>query len=263
MVLKELNILQIPIDKFDKVITKCIELVQIKLKTNLFNNINDSKWSVFDMMVSGFSNLCLNISNFYNKKGLFMPTNISMLLFLFGDCREHALLLIYLLNIYLYENKDKTYLIVPIYTSGGVNIDNKFFDLKYEHTFPIVINLKTKNIFSIDALYHKTKIVKFPDVENMNKKIKLFDKDIFISGKYLNNKYKNKDYLIKLINWFSEIKCEYSNNKLLNENFFVYGINFELPDIKYVFDKCFNDNIVNNLLNSKLCRNKSFIHPKC
>jgi hypothetical protein len=247
-ILIKLDILNMPIEKLNIVIEKCIEFIQTRLNTNLFNNTN-SKWSILDSMVSGFSNLCLNISNFNNKKGVFMPTNLSMLLYLFGDCREHCLLLTYLLNIYLYYNNNKNYLVYPIYIMGGINIDT----LNNEHTFPILIDILKKKIICIDALHHKSKIVKNPKYENNNFEIKLFKENIYIGGIYLNE---NKDYLIKFVNWFSNIKPEYSISKLLNDNYYVYGINFDLPSIENIFDNCFNKKIIKHLLNSQLCRKK-------
>lgn len=112
--------MDIPISNIKLVIEKCIELVQEKLKTFLFNDIKKTRWIQFDEILNSFRNMCMNIETYEKFKNKFVPTNLSMLLYFTGDCREHRLLLLYLMRIYLYYNdtNDK-YLVESIYTNGG------------------------------------------------------------------------------------------------------------------------------------------------
>ena len=261
-ILEEYGIMGIPISNIKLVIEKCIELVQEKLKTFLFNDIKKSRWIQFDEITNSFRNMCMNIESYEKYKDKFVPTNLSMLLYFTGDCREHRLLLLYFMRIYLYYNdKNDKYLVEPIYTNGGhgelVNKKMIFVDHDYEHTFPILINKITKDIIVIDALEHVTKIVKNPELENMSYKnieyIKIKNKVYYTSGYYRET---NKPYLVELVNWWSNTPCQYTDNIILNNKVYLYGIPFKPINIKYVFDKPFNNLIAKRLFNLKMCSPK-------
>ena len=79
-VLEEYGILDIPISNIKLVIEKCIELVQEKLKTFLFNDIKKSRWIQFDEILNSFRNMYMNIETYEKYKNKFVPTNLSMLL---------------------------------------------------------------------------------------------------------------------------------------------------------------------------------------
>ena len=252
-VLKLYDIMDIPISDIKLVIEKCIYLVQKKLKTYLFNDIKSTRWVVFDTIMDDFRNLCLGISDYYKYKGTFVPTNISMLLFLTGDCREHSLLLLYLIRTYLYFNdKNDIYYTTPIYTIFGYKKNNKFIP-EMEHTFPIFINKNTKSIIAIDALEHKTTLLPTPKVETTTWKDIEYKNNYYSTGYYI-NKNRDKGYF-KLVKWFSETPCEYiyANEFINNKNVFVYGIPFQRPNFKLVSDKQFNKKITYNLVRGKLC----------
>ena len=258
-IMEKCNIMDIPISNINDVVIACIQLVQDKLKTKLFLNVNDKKWSIFDTMTNSFRNLCLDIFSYSEYKNKFTPTNLSMLLFFTGDCREHCFLLLYLLRIYLhYNDTQNRYLVMPIYTSVGVNNSNdikqNYQNLYYEHTFPVLIDTQTKKIFAIDALLHKLGDV-FPSRENnLFKPIVGLDNNFYKSGLYIHGEHKGKDMLFSLVDWFSDTPCQYTDNKLMKNKVFLYGIPFKRPNIKYVFDDKFNYLITHNLINSKLCR---------
>ena len=261
-VLEEYGIIDIPISNIKLVIEKCIELVQEKLKTFLFNDIKKSRWIQFDEILNSFRNMCMNIETYEKFKHKFVPTSLSMLLYFTGDCREHRLLLLYLMRIYLYYNDtNDTYLVEPIYTNGGhgelVNNKMTFVDHNYEHTFPILINKTTQDIIVIDALEHVTKIVKNPELENMSYKniesIKIKNKVYYTSGYYRETK---KPYLVELVDWWSKTPCQYTDNKIFNNKVFLYGIPFKPINVKYVFDKSFNNLIAKRLFNSNMCSPK-------
>ena len=271
------GIMKIPISNFKKVLKECIVLCQDKLKTNYFNNLKKTRWSVFDTMVNNFRDLCLGISNYSRYKNKLVPTNLAMLMFFTGDCREHCLLLAYLVNIYLhYNDKEGIYYCLPIYTDGGhgevvnkkvkfIDDDNKikyysendekFVNEYYQHTFPIIINKQKKTIMTIDALHHKTKIVPQPRRENTFFHIKYINKHKGTNYYKVGYSRKNKaSYLIKLVDWYANVSCEYMKyNKFMKNKFFLYGIPFIKPNMKYVFDKDFNDTILNDLLRNRLC----------
>ena len=261
-VLEEYGILDIPISNIKLVIEKCIELVQEKLKTFLFNDIKKSRWIQFDEILNSFRNMCMNIETYEKYKNKFVPTSLSMLLYFTGDCREHRLLLLYLMRIYLYYNdiNDK-YLVEPIYTNGGhgelVNKKMTFVDHNYEHTFLILIDKTTQDIIAIDAQNHVTKIVKNPAREQMSYKniesIKIKNKIYYICGYYRDTKKPN---LVELVDWWSNTPCQYTDNKIFNNKVYLYGIPFKPINIKYVFDKPFNNLITKRLFNSKMCSPK-------
>tara|TARA_Y100000389_G_scaffold178371_1_gene191493 strand:- start:7240 stop:8424 length:1185 start_codon:yes stop_codon:yes gene_type:complete len=261
-VLEEYGIMDIPISNIKLVIEKCIELVQEKLKTFLFNDIKKSRWLQFDEITNSFRNMCMNIGTYEKYKNKFVPTSLSMLLYFTGDCREHRLLLLYLMRIYLYYNDtNDTYLVEPVYASGGhgefVNKQMIFVNNYYEHTFPILINKTTQDIIVIDALGHVTKIVKYPIKEWMSyqniKSIKIKNKFYYINGYYKNTQ---KPYLYELTDWWSNTPCQYTDNKIFNNKVFLYGIPFKPINIKYVFDKPFNNLITKRLFNSEMCSPK-------
>ena len=261
-VLEKYGIMDIPISNIKLVIEKCIELVQEKLKTFLFNDIKKSRWIQFDEILNSFRNMCMNIETYVKYKNKFVPANLSMLLYFTGDCREHSLLLLYLMRIYLYYNDtNDTYLVEPIYTNGGhgelVNKKMIFVNDYYEHTFPILINKTTQAIIVIDALGHATKIVKHPQKEWMSYKniisVKIKNQFYYING--FNKKTQNP-FLYNLIDWWSKTPCQYTNNKHFNNKVFLYGIPFKPINIKYVFDKPFNNLITKRLFNSEMCSPK-------
>ena len=60
------------IDKYFHVIEKCIELVQEKLKTFLFNDIKKSRWIQFDEILNSFRNMCMNIETYEKTCEMYM-----------------------------------------------------------------------------------------------------------------------------------------------------------------------------------------------
>jgi len=261
-VLEEYGIMDIPISNIKLVIEKCIELVQEKLRTFLFND-GKARWMHFVLMTNSFRNMCMNIETYEKYKNKFVPTSLSMLLYFTGDCREHRLLLLYLMRIYLYYNDiNNTYLCESVYTIGGhgelVNKKMKLVSHNYEHTFAILIDKTTQDIIVIDAMEHPTKIVKNPEFDTtLYKNIKVISDSVFASGYFRKDvdeyKCKGKPYLFKLVDWWSKTPCKYTDDKHFNNKMFLYGISFKPINIKYVFDKSFNNLITKRLFNSELC----------
>lgn len=258
-VLIKYGILKIPISNIKSVIKKCTILVQEKLKTNLFNNTKNSRWIQFDTIMNNFRNMCMNINAYSKYKNKFIPTNLSMLLYFTGDCREHRILLLYLMRIYMYYNdKNDTYLVESIYVSGGhgelVNNKNIFVNDYYEHTFPILVNKTTQNIIALDALHDKTKIVPNPKAQLVTyeniKSIKTKNDFYYINGYYYNNKL---PWLFILVDWWSKIPCHYIENKIVKNNVYLYGMKFKPINIKYVFYKEFNNLITKRLFGGQFC----------
>lgn len=123
-IMRKLGILEI-LD-WKKANIKILEMIQYSLNTNEFNNIKNSRWAIFDHESDSFRDLCMNINSYNTYKGKFIPTNISMLLFLFGDCREHNILLLYLTRIYFYVNKlDDKFFVTSDYGILGVDVGKK------------------------------------------------------------------------------------------------------------------------------------------
>lgn len=233
---------------------KIIELIQYSLNTDSFNNIKKSRWSIFDHESDSFRDLCMNTGSYRSYKGKIIPTNISMLLFLFGDCREHNILLLYLTRIYFYYNKmDDIYFVTSIYTSLGVNIGKKnirFKDTGYEHTFPVVLDKQNQKFISIDALLGRTKLLKYPS-DQINLQELIFHKKYIECGYSYTKQYKDQKILFENIySWFTKQKMEYIES---TDNF-VYGIRFMRVNKDLWFDKKFHQKIKYNLLNSRLCR---------
>jgi len=258
-VLIKYGILKIPISNIKLVIEKCIRLVQEKLKTNLFNNIENTRWILFDTIMNNFRNMCLNVNAYSKYKNKLIPTNLSMLLYFTGDCREHRILLLYLMRIYMYYNdKNNTYLVESIYISGGesklVNNKNIFVNGYYEHTFPILVNKTTQDIIALDALCHKTEIVPKPRRELMTyeniKSIKTKNDFYYINGYHTNNKL---PFLFILVDWWTKTPCHYIENKILKNNVYLYGMKFKPINIKYVFYKKFNNLIIKRLYGGQFC----------
>ena len=261
-VLEEYGIMDIPISNMKLVIERCIELVQEKLKTFLFNDVKKSRWIQFDEMTNSFRNMCMDIGTYMKYKNKFIPTSLSMLLYFTGDCREHRLLLLYFMRIYLYYNDpDDTYSVEPVYVSGGHGeiVDKKmaFVNDHYEHTFPILINKTTHDIIVIDALGHVTRIVKHPMKEWMSyesiKSIKIGKEYYYVNGHYEKTK---RPYLYSLTDWWAQTPCQYTTNRLFHNKMFLYGIPFKPISIKYVFDKPFNSLLTKRLFNSEMCSPK-------
>ena len=257
-IMEHYGIMKIPILDINKCIEKCVELVQLKLKTNLFNNVKTSKWEVFNMMTNSFRNLCMGIRNYDEYKGKFVPTNLSMLMFYTGDCREHSLLLLYIMRIYLhYNDPEKMYSVVPVYTEFGYNKNGRFVK-EMEHTFPILVNKNTQSVIVIDALEHKTPVHQNPKVDIVSYKNisvnKIGGKMYYSSGSY--NDHKMGQAFFVPMKWFKTIKCEYTTDDTFKNKTFLYGIPFETPRLKWVFDMTFNKTIVKNLYNSNLCKPK-------
>lgn len=252
-VMDRYGIMKIPISNIKKVIEKCIELIQEKLKTYLFNDIEKSRWLLFDKITNNFRNTCLNSNSYSKLKKNFICTNLSFLLYFIGDCRECSLLLLYFIRIYLYYNDtNKTYLVTPIYTSFGY-FDTKFIN-EMEHTFPLLINKNTKEIFVIDALEHITKICPNPKVEAMTwNKISIINDYYTGGGKYLSN---NKTAVFKPVEWYKKTPCKFTSNNYFHKKLFLYGIPFKPINISYVFNRSFNNLIVKRLFNSELCSPK-------
>jgi len=255
-ILDKSGILDIEIKNWKRASTEIVKLIQHRLNTNDFNNTKDSRWIIFDYESDSFRDLCMNISSFSTYKDKLIPTNISMLLFLYGDCREHNILLLYFMRIYLHHtDTDDRFFVTPTYVTGGINSANiytKFKDLKYDHTFPILIDKKNSSIYSLDALHDKTKIVTHPSRQIHNTELKIHAK-CYESGFYYTKPYTNKAFLFQLVGWFSGQKMEHMN---LNNNnhVYVYGIKFKKIDFDLFFDEKFHDKVRSDLLNSKLCR---------
>ena len=190
-VMEHYGIMQTPIVNIYDVIEKCIVLIQKKMNIDLINNRDTKREqsSLFlDFMLNSFRNMCLNTKNYKQLKGDFIGTNLSMLLFFPGDCREHSIFLLYLVRIYLhYNDTNNAYIVMPIYTNFGYKT-NKFVK-EMEHAFPILINKKTQDIIAIDALEHKTEALKSPKVEVMDWKrisiVKIGKKKYYSSGYYI------------------------------------------------------------------------------
>lgn len=73
---------------------KCAKVVQFGLMTNTFNSrCTKLRWTNFDLYRDVFRNQCLRYMSFRAMKdavqGKIVMTNVSLLLLLFGDCREH------------------------------------------------------------------------------------------------------------------------------------------------------------------------------
>jgi len=267
-VLDRCGILKIPMSDMKLAIERCVELTQGKLKTFLFNDFKKTRWTQFDVITNSFRNMCMGIDSYIEYKNKFVPTSLHMLLYFTGDCREHRLLLLYLMRIYLHHNDtNNRYSVESVYANIGhgelVSGKMKFFDHKDEHTFPILINKSKQDIMVMDALNHATKILKNPPMDQMlYKNIVVVDTKYYSSGYFLVNsrlKYtntKNKPCLFELIDWWAKTPCQYLDSKMIANKSYLYGIPFKPVNIKYVFDKSFNILITKRLFNSKLCTPK-------
>jgi hypothetical protein len=261
-VMDHYGIMKIPMRTLNDCIEKCIVLVQIKLKTNLFHNAKTP--NVFSMVTDSFRNLCMGIRKYDEYKGKFLPTNISMLMFYTGDCREHCLLLLYVMRIYLhYNDTENTHRVVPVYTAIGCKEQGRFIKI-VDHTFPIMVNKRTHSMIVLDAWAHKTPVHQNPIADVVTYKnisVHKIDGGIYYStpGAYVNKR--GKAFFVP-VKWFKTIKCEYANDNYLKNKVFLYGIPFEFPSIKWVFDTNFNNLIVTNLYNANLCKPKMTMKTK-
>lgn len=252
-ILEKSGVLSIPIKNWKKACTKIVEIIQYSLNTKEFNDIKDSRWVIFDYESDSFRDLCMNTNSYNSYKNKLIPTSISMLLFLFGDCREHNILLLYFMRIYFHHNdKEDRYFVTSLYSKGGFNSGVKRFHFKsinFEHIFSVVIDKKEEEIISVDALESKTKILKLPPRQINNTEL-IIHKNYYESGFYYLKEYKDKKYLFKLVDWFSNQKMEYINDT----SNYVYGIKFKKLDFSLWFDKKFHEKIKTDFLDSRLCR---------
>lgn len=241
------------IKDWKKACYEIVKIIQFSLQTDKINNIKTGRWAIFDYENDSFRDLCMNINNYRSYKGKFIPTSLSMILFLFGDCREHNILLLYFMRIYFYyNNEEDRYFVNSLYTTLGVDSGNKrlhYKNLNYEHTFPIVIDKKTEKFFCIDALLAKTDSVKYPS-RQMNLQELIIHKNFFEGGYNLLKQYKNRKVLFKLVDWFSKQKME----KIKIKTTILYAIEFKKIDNDLWFDKKFLEKIHKSIFNSTLCR---------
>lgn len=263
-VMDHYGIMKIPIRNLNDCIEKCIELVQLKLKSNLFYNTKTTSKHVFRMVTDSFRNLCMGIMNYDEHKGKFLPTNISMLMFYTGDCREHCLLLLYVMRVYLhYNDTENTYLVVPVYTAVGCKEQGRFVEI-LEHTFPIMVNKRTQSMIVLDAWAHETSVLQNPIADIVTYKqisVHKIDGGIYYSTSGAWVKKKGQAFFVP-IKWFKTVKCEYTTDIYLKNKAFLYGIPFEFPNVKWVFDTNFNNLIVTNLYNANLCKPKMTMKTK-
>lgn len=162
----------------------CTSLVQYWLMTNTFNNrCTESRWGTFDSFSDVFRNQCmqeLSYVSLKNKVNGAILTSLSMLPFLFGDCREHSILLHVLARIVIdYYGVSNHYYVSGLYSTGGEEKNHtnghqhngyRSVDVQgaYEHTFPVLWDMKQQRVYFLDALHHRSPITPFPGRENQS-----------------------------------------------------------------------------------------------
>jgi hypothetical protein len=76
-----------------------VEFIQSCLMTNTFNSRqakHETRWNNFDTLSDVFRNNCLHVNSYMSLKSTdpeVVPTSVCLLPLLFGDCREHNILL--------------------------------------------------------------------------------------------------------------------------------------------------------------------------
>ena len=115
-----------------------VRYIQKCLMTNTFNNRcdNNISWNNFDSYSDIFRNSCLKQQSFNKIKEVsrsYVPLNICLLFILFGDCREHNILLHVMMKILINSHNEfkDNYDVSSIYTTGGK-------DRKIPHNFHIL-----------------------------------------------------------------------------------------------------------------------------
>ena len=150
---------------------RCSKLIQLFLLTDSFNDVCGQKvWNNFDTFSDVFRNQCLRFASFSAMKtttqGKVIMTSVALLPVLFGDCREHNILLHIMLKIVLEHHKSTTcFVLSSVYTVGG-KATQKEFECDLEHTFPILWGIQSQKVFFVDALFHTTSNLPYPEIEN-------------------------------------------------------------------------------------------------
>ena len=189
-----------------------------------------------------------------NKKKLrkLTYTNISMLPYFIGDCREHAFITAFILNSFIQQYKK--YNKVGILYTKAYSIDETTNMISYleDHVFCIYCTNEMSEIYIIDPLYSKKQCVEqltqilydhvkpsFIDPYSI-KKFKFIDTDIdrikdFINAKmylhcgniYVNNSIVKKIYNIPL---YYNGRLETINDIYLDDKMYFYGKKFDKPN---------------------------------
>ena len=131
------------LDKISLFLKHSIPIINTMFNTDQMNE----DWKVFDEWVRDYKSRCYNSKNYC--EGTECYTNISVVPYFIGDCREHEIVLHFMLKIYLSETNVTDVEVRSLYatyhypTSSGDIPD-------YDHTHPVLIH--EGNVYNVDAL---------------------------------------------------------------------------------------------------------------
>lgn len=274
------------------VLHHCSRLVQYFLFTDVFVNVcRKHEWKTFDSISDIWRRQCLNVNHLqdfltFNPPCRSIPLNVSMLAFLFGDCREHNILLHVFAKIALQEfQMEDDFLISSVYTIGAKGLDGTF---NTEHVFPVIWDLKNESAFALDALKHRSLFLPYPSVENqtgseiighvMSDKIRASADSlpssvrrsthdtIYETGFYYSQDCSGKrdlPYLVYPVN-FSHMMCSgITQFPYFKDHFIVYGFRIKheretvLKVVSRATDKAFQKKRKEALVRGEICRPNS------
>ncbi len=131
------------LDKISLFLRHLIPIINTMFNTDQMNQ----DWKVFDEWVREYKEKCYTSKKYC--EGTECYTNISVVPYFIGDCREHEIVLHFMLKIYLSETNVTDVEVRSLYatyhypTSTGAIPD-------YDHTHPVLIH--NGNVYNVDAL---------------------------------------------------------------------------------------------------------------
>jgi len=132
-------------------VDKICDYIHDKLNTKSLTTIGN--WENFDKFNKVFFDKCIHEDDPSILAGKNLDyVNLCLIFLGPGDCREHQLLLNIMLSLYLTNIKQiEQYKVYSLYTIGIEKKTNKQIN-HWEHTHPVIHDLRNNNFFSIDAL---------------------------------------------------------------------------------------------------------------
>lgn len=253
--------MDIDIDKhrisMEEIINKIIKFVRINFMSERILHFQESGYvdaktwyDTVDATSVCFIKRLLNCKDeaecYKEKVGKFTLTNVSMLPYFVGDCREHAILSSFLLGLYVSKFKPNN-IVGIMYTSSYV-MDEVKKHIKYleDHVFCVYITNDNTEVHIIDPLYSKFNTSYNKIIYDMNK-IEEIPKDTL--NNYTFDDDKNKKIILNsnlLLHCGNLIHGTYIKNKIINIPIIFDGNNqyinkFTIDEDKiYFYNKKFN-----------------------
>jgi len=203
---KYLNMMDINRNNHDlsmeQIINKIIQFVRINFMSDRILHFSESGhvsvqtwYDTIDKTTDCFLKKlldCKEKTECYNKKkGKFTLTNISMLPYFIGDCREHAILSSFLLGLYVSKFKQNNIVGIMYTTAYLMDEGKKHIQYLEDHVFCVYITNNNNEIHIIDPLYSKFNTSEKKIIYDMNK-IEEISKDTLNSYTFDDDINKNK-----------------------------------------------------------------------